>query len=204
MRERDGVTLLELIVVMVIFGLLATALLISFLNGRRAYATSEASLQLQQETRLAMSRMVKDLHEAGHVNNDVSVAAPGAQRLDFQIVRDYDAALCGGICWGSDDPLRPDGWIHYALDASNPQNVRLMRCITMNRLDVLPATFAGCRMLASRVNAIVANTAFLYDQPTRTVTLRLLTSRASGQFSGGTVSVHPTPLVTQVKLRNAS
>lgn len=204
MMGDRGFTFVEVLIVVAIFMGLSAALLASLLVSRASYVSADAYVQVQQEARRAFDSMVKELHQAGRINNNVSILDPGVQRLDFQIVLGYDAAVCGGVCWGSDDPTLPNGWLHYVLDTADPQNARFMRCVSANRLDPMPAGFAGCRVLANRVNPALANSSFTYDHGSRTVTVRLQTSITSPQLPGGTVGTAPAPLLTRVRLRNAS
>lgn len=201
-HERDcylcGFTLLELLIGITIFGVLSGALLVTLLVGSNSYLSTELAVQSQQEARRALDRSTRELRNAGKVNNSVSIAAPGVQRLDFQIARGYDATTCGGICWGSDDAALPNGWIHYVLDPTNPQHVRLVRCVTANQLDSMLAGFAGCQVLANEVDSALANTAFTYDHPGRMVTIRLQTSITSPRLPQSLT----TSLTTRIKLRN--
>ncbi len=201
MTQR-GFTLIEVAVVTgVSLGVLG-ALMMILLVGRSSYYSAEASVQAQQEARRAFDAITKELREAGQVNNNVSIPAPGVQRLDFQVARSYDATLCGGICWGTDDAGWPTGWVHYALETTAAQNTRLLRCVTANRLDPMPAGFAGCRVLANAMDPDVADTAFTYDQAARTVTVKLRTAVVSSKIPGGGVASSSGSLTTQVKLRN--
>ena len=201
--RRHGFTFFEILIVIVIFAGVMGALMASLLVSRTSYVSADAYVQVQQEVRRAFDSMVKELHQAGQVNNSVTIANPGVQRLDFQLALNYDAVACGGTCWGTDDPAFPTGWLHYVLDAADPQNGRLMRCATANRLDPMPANYAGCRVLANSVDPALANTAFEYDHGNRTVMLRLQTLITSQQLPNGSMAAAPTPLVTRVRLRNS-
>jgi hypothetical protein len=187
-----------------IFSSIMATLVTSLLVSRSSYLSADTYIQVQQEVRRAFDNIVRELHESGRINNSVSVAEPGVQRLDFQIVRSYDVAACGGPCWGTDDAVVPTGWIHYVLDTANLQNARLMRCITANQLDPMPLNFAGCQVLANNINTALASTTFVYDHPTRTVTVRLQALITSQQLPGGSLGTAPSPLTTRVRLRNAS
>ncbi len=209
MSRCRGLTFVEMIVVIAIFTGLSASLLTALLVGRTSQVSSEAYIQVQEETRRLFDDVVRELHEAGNVNNNVSIpTANPVQRLDFQIVRGYDHVDCGGagtgLCMGTDDAAFPVGWIHYNLDAvTDPTNPRFMRCVTAGRLDAMPANYVGCRVLANRVNATLANSSFTYDHINRTVTVRLQTTVTSSQLPGGTMGTTPTPLMTLVRLRNA-
>ena len=200
---RRGLTLTELLVVVTLLTTVVGTLLISLLVGQASHFSAEAYVQVQQEVRRAFDHMVKELREAGRVNNDVAIAEPGAQRLDFQIVQGYDAVACGGICWGTDDAAFPTGWIHYVVDATDPQHARLMRCATASRLDAMPTGFVGCRVLANSVNADPAQSAFTYDAANGIITLKIQTAVVSGQLPGGSLRSTPVPVTTRVSLRNS-
>jgi len=202
--RRQGFALVEVLVVMGIFSGILGAVLASLLVSRTAFVSADAYVQVQQEARRAFDSMVNELRGAGQVNNGVGIPEPGVQRLDFQIARGYDAATCGGVCWGSDAPTLPNGWVHYVLDTTDPQNARFMRCVTATRLDPMPANFAGCRVLANNVSPALANSSFAYDHGNRTVMVRLQTSVTSQQLPGGALGTAPAPLITQVRLRNTS
>jgi len=150
MKSSDGFTLMELLVATALFGILAGILMISFLISRRSYLSADGYVRVQQEARHAFDIMLRELRNSG------SVGVPSSQRLDFQIARGYDSIACGGICWG--DETANGRWIHYVLDTSVAQNVRLMRCTTALQDDPMPAGFAGCRVLANDVNPNVTAT----------------------------------------------
>ena len=191
-RGRGGLALLELLVVGAAFSLILAALFSSLVVGRNAYLSAEALVQVQEESRRAFQVVTQELRKAGNVNR------PGAQRLDFQIARDYDTA-CGGICWGTESGVLPNGWIHYVVDAAG---ARLMRCLSANRDDLMPANFAGCRVLANNVSAALADTAFTYDPTTRVVTVNLQTVITSPQLPSGSMRLAPGTLSARVRLRN--
>lgn len=198
---RNGFTLTEMLIVITLLTTVVGALLVSLLVSQASYVSAEAYVQVQQEVRRAFDHMVKELREAGRVNNDVTIAEPGVQWLNFQLDRGFDAAACGGVCWGTDDPAFPIGWVHYVLDTTDPQHARLLRCVTAN--NAMPTDFAGCRVLANYVNPALADSAFTYDQPTRMVTLKLQAAINSQQLPGGSLSTVPAPLITRIKLRNS-
>lgn len=191
-----------MLVVLTLLTGLVGALMVSLLVGQASSLSAEAYVQVQQEARRAFDQMVKELREA-RINNNISIAEPGVQRLDFQVSRGYDTAVCGGICWGTDDVALPNGWVHYVIDASDPAHARLVRCTTANQLDAMPAGFAGCWVLANAVQPSLANSAFVYDHANRIVTLKIQIFVSSFQLPGGSMGTAPAPLITRVKLRNS-
>ena len=194
-------TLIEIMVVMAIFIAILSVLAISFLMSRVSYATMDTTLYVQQEGRRALDTMAAELRLAGNVNNNVSIAAPGGQQLDFQLDQGYDPTVCGGVCWGSGNPLLP--WVHYVLDTvTTAPNGRLRRCLTANRLDPMPANFAGCGVIANNVSPNTVMTAFTYDHPTRAVIATLQIVVTSRQVAGGRLDTGALPLRVQIRLRN--
>jgi Tfp pilus assembly protein PilW len=170
---------------------------------RLSYLTTDTELYVQQEGRKALDIMAAELRVAGNVNDNASIVSPGAQRLDFQLDRGYDVAVCGGVCWGTDDPAFPTGWVHYVVDTvTTAPNGRLRRCTTANQLDPMPVNFVGCRVMANNVSPTLAMTTFLYDHPTRTVTATLQVTVTSRQVAGGTLTTGALPLRVQIRLRN--
>ena len=202
-----GFTLVELMMVAGIFIAMLGVLGISLMMSRLSYLTMDTELYVQQEGRKALDNMTAELRVGGNVNNNVSIGSPGAQRLDFQLDRGYNlAAPCpvDAVCWGSDDPAFPTGWVHYVLDTvTTAPKARLRRCTTANQLDPMPVNFAGCRVVANNVNPALAMTTFLYDHPTRTITATLQVLVTSRQVAGGTLNTGALPLRIQIRLRNS-
>ncbi|MBI2094348.1 MAG: hypothetical protein HYT88_06485 [Candidatus Omnitrophica bacterium] len=201
-KSGRGMTLVEMMIVGLLLTVIGGAIFTVLLVGRRTFLTSHTYLYVQQEGRRALSDMSKEVLQAGNVNGNVSFS--GSQRMDFQILKGYDAVACGGFCWGTENATYPNGWIHYVLDTANVQQARLLRCVTANRLDAMPAGFAGCRVMANHVDPSLAATAFRYDHALRTVTFTLHTLVSSAQLPGGSVGTMPVPLTARVMLRNAS
>ena len=193
-----GLTLLELLIVLAIFGGLTGALFVSFLAGRSSYTSTDAYIQVQQESRRAFDAMVKELR--GTTNIDTELTTPnqdtpsqGASRLNFQLDRGYNVSGCtpNAICWGND--TTNGGWVHYLRNGT-----QLLRCQS-SASDTVITDVSTCRVLANNVQTFVVN----YTNTNRTVTLRLTTQVTSQQLPNGSLSTGATPLQVQVRLRNA-
>ncbi|OGX16957.1 MAG: hypothetical protein A2105_00210 [Omnitrophica WOR_2 bacterium GWF2_63_9] len=201
LMSRRGLTITELLIAVAIFVAIGGALAVSLLMDQRAFVTSEASTHVQQQARRALDAMVKELREAGNVDSPTTAPnqdVTNTTRLNFQIARSYDDALCGGICWGND--TMTGGWIHYLLDATNATNVRLVRCQTAGS-DTVIADFGSATCPATLSNDVQTFQAD-YTNSTKTVTVRLENRLASAYLATGSVRTTPAPLRTQVKLRN--
>jgi len=194
--------MMEILVVAALFGIIAAMLLTGFLTGRNSYLSADAYIHVQQQARQAFDIMTKELRNAGNVNNNVAIPAPGVQRLDFQIDQGYDNVACGGICWG--DGATVGWWVHYEVDAPG---TRLVRYATPAQGDPMPNPCVGCRVLANNVNTNLAATSFQYALANKTVTCLLQILMTSSQLPGGSMSTGgsgalPVPLRAQIQLRN--
>lgn len=65
MMKRYGFTLVELIVVIFIFSIIMAAIFAVLSMGRQSWHTGSTQVDLQQETRRGMDRMVKELRQSG-------------------------------------------------------------------------------------------------------------------------------------------
>jgi prepilin-type N-terminal cleavage/methylation domain-containing protein len=189
LRSRRGLSLVEMLVTLGIFGILTGVLFISSIVSHRSYVTGDAFVHLQQQARQALDAMHRELHEAGG-----AIAAAGNQ-LTFQTALGYNlAAPCpaNAICWGARDQAGADqsGWsVRYRLNGT-----QLVREILNNA-----AVVQSSRIMANDVSQL----SFAYvGGTTRTVTIQLQVTRTSAELAGGSLSAAPTPLVTSIKLRN--
>lgn len=184
-----GLTTVEMLVTLVLFGIIAGALVMSFLMSQRAFTSADAAVYVQQQTRQAMGEMTRELRQSG------GVVAVGASQLTVQQDLGYNlVAPCpaNAVCWGARDQAgaAQAGWsIRYRLNGT-----QLLREILNAAALVQP----GTRILASDVSQLT----FAYVVATRTVTIQLQVRRASAGLAGGSITAAPTPLVTIIRLRN--
>jgi prepilin-type N-terminal cleavage/methylation domain-containing protein len=75
LSDESGFTLVEMLVVLAILGIVLTALTGLFLSGTRTAADQNARFQAQQEGRLALDSLRREIHCAGGVTS-TQVAAP--------------------------------------------------------------------------------------------------------------------------------
>lgn len=120
-----GLTLVELISVILILSIICAAIFSVLVICRRAWQIATTQLELQQNVRQAMERMARELNQsrASRINN---VPADGVTypNISFQIPEDIDSdgdilAADGSIEWG--------GQIQYSLGGSG--NRQLLRTI---------------------------------------------------------------------------
>lgn len=68
LKQNRGISLIELIVVLLLSTLLTAALYRTFIGQQRVYATQEQVVDMQQNIRVAISRMMADIRMAGFGN----------------------------------------------------------------------------------------------------------------------------------------
>lgn len=122
MMKRCGFTLVELMVVGLIFTLISLAIFGVLSVGRQSWCTGSTQVQLQQETRKAMDWMVKGLRESGSTHANITESG---SIITFQVPVDQDndgdvLDSSSDVEWGAEGNL---GWsIEYSL--SNEQILR--------------------------------------------------------------------------------
>lgn len=115
-------TLVELMVVILIFSIIAAAVFGVLSMGRKAWHNGTTQVELQQETRRAMDRMVKELRQSSATRIATSFSGDS---IVFQVPVDWDndgdVDVGGNIEWGAEDNL---GWaIQYLLGGLNNQQL---------------------------------------------------------------------------------
>ena len=202
MSRPKGFTLVEVMIVAVLFLIISGALLTMFLTGRTSYLSSDAYVLVQQEARRGFDVMVRELREA-QITTGPPVAcnqANWSNQLNFQVALSYDS-VNGNIDWGADGV--EGQWAHYAV-VPGPANIQqLVRCVNNDAGGAI-VSGAGCRVLANYVRPPVGGVngaTFCYDSGERVVGLRLQIQYANPALPTGS---HSTPLMTsRVKLRNS-
>jgi prepilin-type N-terminal cleavage/methylation domain-containing protein len=191
MSKRRGMTLFEMLVVTIVFGIIAAVVFLAASSSQTSYLSTETAVYVQQQARQALSDMERELRQAG------GAIATAINQIDFQANLGYNqAAPCppNAVCWGALDQLgaNQSGWrVRYRL--AGTQLVREL-------LDGAGAPQAGTRVLANDVTSIQ----FTYVGGTaRIVTVQLQVQRLSPFLPGGGLAVAPAPLVSRIKLRNS-
>ena len=139
-RGREGMSLVEAILSVVIFVVIAAGILVSMLMGNRSFIVNDAQVHVQEEIRRAFDNMTTELREAGG-----TVTVTGGDQLEFQIALGYDLpnpCPADAVCWGARDitgAAQADWSIRYRLNGT-----RLVREL----LDTGGGVQAGTRALA--------------------------------------------------------
>ena len=189
--QRRGMSLVEAILSVVIFVVIAAGILVSMLMGNRSYVVNDAVVHVQEEVRRAFDSMVTELREAGGA---VAVTG-GGSGLEFQLALGYNLAapcLASAVCWGARDlnGVNQALWlIRYRLNGT-----QLIREVLNN---ANPRVVQSTRVLANDVSSV----AFTYNTNIVRVQLQIRDTRP--QLPGGGLNAGVVPIVTQVRLRNA-
>jgi prepilin-type N-terminal cleavage/methylation domain-containing protein len=68
-RENKGLSLIELLIVLVLSGILTAALYRTFINQQKIYTVQEQVVEMQQNMRFAIDRMAREIRMAGYGGN---------------------------------------------------------------------------------------------------------------------------------------
>lgn len=106
-RGQDGFTLVELMVAMSIFLLILVGIFQVFDPSSKAYSTSERKLGVQQNARVAMDMMSRQIRMAGYFpeNVDTNTANDLAGTVTLQAATDTAIVVAGDLDASCVDPL---------------------------------------------------------------------------------------------------
>ena len=126
---RTGFTLIELMVVILIFSIIVAAIFGVLTMGRQSWQTGTTQVQLQQETRKAMDWMVKEIRPAKLISisgSSIKFKVPIDEDIIDTTVDNDVLDVNGDIEWGANDGIndRLDWTIEYSLSISNGQTLR--------------------------------------------------------------------------------
>ena len=71
--QKDGFSLIELMVVVVLIGLMVFGLVAFFTGGARSWIIGQSQLKAQREARQAMDSMVREIREGSEVTTDTDI-----------------------------------------------------------------------------------------------------------------------------------
>ncbi len=82
MKQNKGVTLIELLIALVISAILIAGMYRTFIHQQKSYATQEMVADMQQNVRVAINRMIREIRMAGfgNVADVLPVTFPGVGR----------------------------------------------------------------------------------------------------------------------------
>lgn len=109
MRGQAGFTLLELLLVLGIFTLVFGSVFQIMQRGQMSWFIADAEVELQQQLRIGMDKITRELSQASSANLSINAAQDG---VTFAIPSGYNA---GAIVWGSS--------IQYSRGGTNNQQL---------------------------------------------------------------------------------
>ena len=71
--DRDGFTVIEILIAVVIFVFIVGGIFTVFSMGQTSWYQAELSIELRQDIRNSMNRIIRELHESGCENDDSPV-----------------------------------------------------------------------------------------------------------------------------------
>src|SRR3989338_6579992 len=100
MKKHSGFTLIEIMVVMAVFSIIVSSLFSILTIGRNSWYQGGTAVDVQQEARKAMDKMVRELRESGSQKQNLPASSPySANGIIFQISTGVDSN--GEIIWGA-------------------------------------------------------------------------------------------------------
>ena len=119
LRGQDGFTLVELMVAMSIFLLILVGIFQVFDPSRNAYQVSERKLGVQQNARVAMDRMARQIRMAGYFPENTDAATGNDLSNSIQVATESGLAVSGDL-----DMLGASQVYTFCLDATGLRRVR--------------------------------------------------------------------------------
>jgi prepilin-type N-terminal cleavage/methylation domain-containing protein len=194
----EGFTLVELLVVVVIFGGIMGALLISFLTGQSTYFSADAYIQAQQEARRSLDTMIRELRESRGTAGQERYYIPAANTVVFQVPTDTDndgdvIDGTGAVEWGPGVVLAT-GCIQYTVVGNQIQRTQLAGPMNVGA-QTCGGAVGTARVLANSVTGLT----FTFLAP-RSMTIAV-TTQENARVTGGQRS-YPMTLSGRVQFRN--
>ena len=191
-----GFSYVEITMVLAMYVIISVALCIIVCTGQRFYESADSAVEVQEQARLALTTMARELKRAHPTLLSLPGNCSGSQ-CQFQLALGFGVAPCAAnvVCVGASDAqgVNHQDWsIRYRL-----WNGQLLRDI----LNETGIPQSGMRVLAHNVSQL----GFSYANASHIITIQVETQRSIANHSGNIMSVtpHQTPLSTSIKLRNS-
>lgn len=84
--NKKGLTLIELLIVMVISSILIAGIYRTFIGQQHTYTVQEQVVDMQQNVRIAINQMVREIRMAGFGRQDVEILGGGGMHGDYKNV----------------------------------------------------------------------------------------------------------------------
>ena len=119
LRGQDGFTLVELMVAMSIFLLILVGIFQVFDPSRNAYQVSTRKLDVQQNARVAMDRMARQIRMAGYFPENIDANTANDLSNSIQVATESALAVSGDL-----DNLGASSVYTFCLDSTGLRRVR--------------------------------------------------------------------------------
>jgi type IV pilus assembly protein PilW len=191
-KQKEGVTLIELLVALAIFGIVIGAIYRLFIVQTKAYTVQDQAVEVQQNVRSAMEILLRDLRMAGYDDDNTAVTlstpiiVPGDHSITVKY--EYNSAEYQVQYWrdaGSSILFRDDGLGGQPL-LENVEALNFTYGIDTNDDGVVESWKNAADVGASKVIAVGV----------------LLTGRPDQKNPDVKMSVSPRTLTSAVTLRN--
>lgn len=151
LRGETGYSLVELLTVMVIMGIVSSAVTAVFVSGSKAQADQDRRFQAQLNTRLALDKIRRDIHCA----SDVTPYATNAITLKLPTGCGGDVSWCTSAVTGYTNRYRL--YRQLGTSCSSSSGARIADYLTNANAFPAFAHAVGCSCLASlRVDFVVS------------------------------------------------
>lgn len=108
--NKNGVTLLELVLVMVLIGILAAIIVVPVITGARAWNEMSRQKEVVQQARIGLERLVRELRAIQRVNGRPSIVSMGPTNVLFSMITDDGLKELGYSWAGAGQPLVRTEW----------------------------------------------------------------------------------------------
>jgi prepilin-type N-terminal cleavage/methylation domain-containing protein len=108
--KKSGFSLMEMLVTMLIFGIMTVGTYGVFMSAQEFWVASKTQVELQQETRKAMQRMINELRQSGNLSI-TNVPADGTWYSTITF-KTPSGVTTGSITWNADTIHSIFPWRH--------------------------------------------------------------------------------------------
>jgi type IV pilus assembly protein PilW len=122
LARQDGFTIVEVLVALSIFLLILMGIMQVFEPSNLAYQTSQRKLNVQQNGRVAMDIMVRQIRMAGYFPENIDTNAANDQTNSIEIATDQALAIAGDL-----DGSGASNAFFFCLDGAGLRRVRGVR-----------------------------------------------------------------------------
>lgn len=106
--KEKGFTLVELMIAMAVGGIVMAAVMTSFIAQHRSYVAQDDVIEMQQNARVAMEMLTRDIRSAGYDTNELGAGVTTAGPSNLVFTRDDGTGVLERISYSLFDAFIPD------------------------------------------------------------------------------------------------